>query len=213
VPPGPPVAIQENLFDESASSFDSSFTGIERIEVDAESWIDYGREWLRGSDRLFGEILKTQNWAQRKRWMYDKTVLEPRLTAYWDISSGSPLEPALLNEMRLCLSEKYGVSFDSAGFNLYRDGQDAVAWHADKIRKEIEDPVVALISVGDRRRLLLRPKGGGPSRAFLLGRGDLFVTGGKTQRKWEHTVPRVAHAGPRISIAFRHGMETRAYGA
>src|SRR5262249_1620419 len=145
--------------------------------------------------------------------MYDKTVLEPRLTAHWNLSSGSPLEPPLLDEMRVCLSRKYGVPFDSAGFNLYRDGQDAVAWHADKIRKEIEQPVVALISLGERRRLLLRPKGGGPSRAFLLGRGDLFVTGGKTQRKWEHTVPRVAHAGPRISIAFRHGMETRAYGA
>jgi alkylated DNA repair dioxygenase AlkB len=128
------------------------------------------------------------------------------------MDSGSPLEPELLEQMRLCLSAKYGVCFDSAGFNLYRDGQDAVAWHGDKISKEIAEPVVALISLGERRRFLLRPKGGGASRPFFLGRGDLFVTGGKAQRRWEHSVPRVAHAGARVSVAFRHGMVALAYG-
>ena len=144
--------------------------------------------------------------------MYERMVLEPRLTAYWQLDSGTPLDPPPLEEIRLALGSTYGVSFDSAGFNLYRDGQDAVAWHGDKIRKEIAEPVVALISIGERRRFLMRPKGGGRSTAFWLGRGDLFVTGGKAQRKWEHAVPRTAHAGPRISIAFRHGLDARAYG-
>jgi alkylated DNA repair dioxygenase AlkB len=97
------------------------------------------------------------------------------------------------------------------GFNLYRDGNDSVAWHGDKISAEIEEPVVALVSLGDPRRFLLRPAGGGKSRAFTLGRGDLLVTGGKTQRAWEHSVPKVAQAGPRISLAFRHGMDLAAY--
>lgn len=77
---------------------------------------------------------------------------------------------------------------------------------------EIEQPIVVLVSLGEPRRFLLRPKGGGRSRAFQLGRGDLLVTGGKTQRLWEHSVPKVAHAGPRISFAFRYGMNPRAYG-
>jgi len=35
----------------------------------------------------------------------------------------------------------------------------------------------------------------------------LLVTGGKCQRLWQHSVPKVATAaGPRISLAFRHGM-------
>jgi alkylated DNA repair dioxygenase AlkB len=200
------------LFAVEQLAFDSSFSRVERIKLDEESWLDYAQEWVRGSDDLFEAVLKARNWAQRTRWMYDKNVLEPRLTAYWGRGTAVPLEPRLLEEMRACLSERYGVDFDSVGFNFYRDGRDAVAWHGDKIRKEISEPVVPLVSLGERRRFLIRPKAGGSSRVFFLGRGDLLVTGGKTQRTWEHSVPRVAHAAPRISIAFRHGMDSRAYG-
>jgi alkylated DNA repair dioxygenase AlkB len=207
-----PISVQESLFDAEQPAFDSSFSRVERIPLDEESWLDYCQEWVRGSGQLFDAVLKTRNWAQRTRWMYDKSVLEPRLTAYWGLGTAAPLEPRLLEEMRACLSERYGVGFDSVGFNLYRDGRDAVAWHRDKIRKEISEPVVPLISLGERRRFLIRLRGGGSSRVFFLGRGDLLVTGGKTQRNWEHGVPRVAHAAPRISIAFRHGMDSRAYG-
>ena len=110
------------------------------------------------------------------------------------------------------MSERYGVVFDSIGFNLYRDGEDSVAWHRDRLSEEIEEPIVALVCLGERRKFLLRPRGGGPSRALQLGRGDLLVTGGKTQRHWEHSVPKVAHAGPRISLAFRYGMDPSVYG-
>ena len=69
----------------------------------------------------------------------------------------------------------------------------------------IDDPFVAIVSVGEPRRFLLRPGTSGKSRALLLGGGDLLVTGGSCQRTWQHTVPKVAKAGPRISITFRHG--------
>ena len=69
--------------------------------------------------------------------------------------------------------------------NLYRDGTDSVAWHRDRIPTEIADPVVALVSLGEPRKFLLRPRGGGQSRAFRLGQGDLLVTGGQTQRRFE----------------------------
>jgi alkylated DNA repair dioxygenase AlkB len=111
--------------------------------------------------------------------------------------------------MRLILSDRYGVTIDSVGFNLYRDGKDSVAWHGDRIAREIAEPVVALVSLGEPRSFLLRPRGGGRSRRFLLGGGDLLVTGGRTQRDWQHSVPKVASAGPRISLAFRHGLERR----
>jgi alkylated DNA repair dioxygenase AlkB len=143
--------------------------------------------------------------------MYDQTVQEPRLTAPWSAASGEPLTPPILEEIRLALSQRYEREFDSVGFNLYRDGRDSVAWHADHIRKEVEDPIVALVSFGEPRKFMLRPKDGGASRSFLLGRGDLLVTGGKTQRTWEHSVPKVAKAGPRISLAYRHDMDPSAY--
>jgi alkylated DNA repair dioxygenase AlkB len=143
--------------------------------------------------------------------MYDRRVKEPRLTAPWNVRSGEELQPPILEHIRVVLSRRYERTFDSIGFNLYRDGNDSVAWHGDKIRAEVEDPIVALVSLGEPRKFLLRPKGGGRSRAFMLGRGDLLVTGGKSQRTWEHSIPKVAKAGPRISIAFRHGMDPAVY--
>jgi len=207
------AAFQPSLFGGDEVSYDPSFGELRRIDQDERSWIDVLPGWVRGADALFDRILTSRDWAQQMRRMYDGRVLEPRLTAPWSLGSRGPLEPPVLEEIRRCLSARYGVSFDSVGFNLYRDGRDSVAWHSDKIRKEIEEPIVALVSLGEPRKFLLRPKGGGRSTPFQLGRGDLLVTGGQAQREWEHCVPKVAHAGPRISLAFRQGMDQRAYGA
>jgi alkylated DNA repair dioxygenase AlkB len=207
-----PPTFQPTLFDAVEPDFDRVFSQLERIHLDDFSWIDYAPSWVAGSDVLFERILSSRQWSQRTRYMYTKRVREPRLTSSWNLHSGVPLAPAIVEDLRASLSARYGVVFDSIGFNLYRDGEDSVAWHGDRILAEIEDPVVALVCLGERRKFLLRPRGGGRSRAFELGRGDLFVTGGKTQRAWEHCVPKVAQAGPRISLAFRYGMDPRAYG-
>ncbi len=207
-----PVPFQPTLFDAEEPSFDASFRGLERLQLDEASWLDYVPGWVRGSDRLFATVVEARRWDVRTRWMFDRKVEEPRLTSPWSAGSGVPLEPAVVDEMCRSLGERYGVAFDSAGFNLYRDGRDGVAWHGDKIVKAIAEPIVPLVSLGEPRTFLLRPRGGGRSRAFRLGRGDLLVTGGTTQRAWQHSVPKVAHAGPRISIAFRYGLHPRAYG-
>ncbi len=174
---------------------------IERIALDAECWVDHAAGWLPGADEVFAELVATATWAGRDRLMYGARVAEPRLTARWE--PGRPLPPALEGARR-SLSARYGVDFDSAGFNLYRDGADSVAWHRDRIPAAIARPVVALVSLGAPRPFRLRPRGGGRSVAFHLGHGDLLVTGGLTQRRWEHTVPKVRGAPPRISVAFRH---------
>jgi alkylated DNA repair dioxygenase AlkB len=37
-----------------------------------------------------------------------------------------------------------------------------------------------------------------------MGHGDLVVMGGSCQRTWEHAIPKVASAEPRIALMFRH---------
>lgn len=202
---------QPSLFDREPAAIDTSFATIKRIDLDERSWVDLAPGWVTGADALFASVLEGRDWSQRSRRMYDQKVREPRLVSPWFAASGKPLEPPILEDIRKALSERYEVDLDSVGFNLYRDGRDSVAWHGDKIKKEIEDPIVALVSLGHPRKFLLRPQGGGRSRAFLLGPGDLLVTGGATQRAWEHSVPKVAFAGPRISLAYRHGMDPVAY--
>ena len=204
--PSPEFVWQPSLLGAAEEpDIDRSFSGLRRIHLDEGSWVDHAPGWVSGADRLFEEVLFDRPWEQRSRRMYDQRVEEPRLTAPWNADSGRPLEPPILEEIRGVLSERYRRAFDSVGFNLYRDGRDSVAWHADRIAAEIEEPIVALVSLGEPRKFLLRPKGGGATRAFLVGHGDLLVTGGKTQRTWEHSVPKVSRAGPRISLAYRHG--------
>jgi len=199
---------QPSLFDALEPDIDRHFSRLERIELDDEAWVDHAPGWVLSPDGLFQQVVERREWGQRSRHMYDRKVLEPRLTSQWSKESNQPLVPALIETMRGVLSERYGIVFDSVGFNLYRDGKDSVAWHGDHIDKEIQHPIVVLVSLGQPRRFLLRPKGGGKSRMFSLGGGDLLVTGGQTQRTWEHSVPKMAKAGPRISVAFRHGLVT-----
>jgi alkylated DNA repair dioxygenase AlkB len=105
---------------------------------------------------------------------------------------------------RAALTRRYAVEFNSGWLNLYRDGRDSVAWHRDKIPLSNPYPWVGILSLGSQRRFLVRPRGGGASTRFDPAPGDLIVTGGLMQRRWEHTVPKVADAGPRISVTFRH---------
>lgn len=136
--------------------------------------------------------------------MYDREVDEPRLTAWWRTEYGRPEPIPILGEMRQALSTRYGERFDSIGFNLYRDRHDSVAWHGDRHRHVVNNPVVAIVSVGSARPLKLRPRGGGRSTVFNLGNGDLFVMGGACQHNWEHAVPKLGKpAGARLSITFR----------
>jgi alkylated DNA repair dioxygenase AlkB len=185
---------------------DPSFRGLERVRLDEVSWVDRCPGWLSGSDQAFEELLCDVVWSQRRRWMYDREVDEPRLTAWLNIDDPTSVRYPWLDDARAALSARYDVRFDSVGVNLYRNGADSVAWHRDRIPPEIVDPVVALVSLGEARTFLLRPQGGGRSRAFRLGHGDLLVTGGQTQRRYEHSVPKVKASGARMSLAFRHGV-------
>ena len=206
-PNAPDLAWQPSLWAEQSTCVDASFSGLERTHLDENSWVDYCPRWVSGSDRAFEEMLRNVAWSQRRRRMYDRVVDEPRLTSWQKIDEQASVSHEWLENARASLSDRYDVRFDSVGINLYRDGADSVAWHRDRIPAEIVDPVVALVSLGEPRTFLLRPLGGGRSRAFRLGRGDLLVTGGQTQRRFEHSVPKVKASGPRMSIVFRHGVD------
>ena len=196
---------QPSLFGVLDPEFDAACEGLTRIALDRSSWIDVARGWLVGSDAVFERLVASLPLRQRTNiQMYDRLVDEPRLSTWWRADAGLPEPLPILREMRNLFSRRYGRAFDSIGFNLYRDGNDSVAWHGDRHRREVTDPIVAIVSVGASRPLRLRSRGGGRSRSWDLGHGDLFVMGGACQHDWEHTVPKVRHAEPRLSITFRH---------
>jgi alkylated DNA repair dioxygenase AlkB len=196
---------QTSLLGGIAPAFDAGFRELRRCPLDATSWVDHAPGWLSGSDQLFDELATTLPFRQRTGVrMYDQIVDEPRLSAWWRVESGEPEPVSILRDVRLLLAERYAEPFDSIGFNLYRTGDDSVAWHGDRHRHIVTNPVIAIVSLGAPRPLRLRPRGGGRSLSWNLGNGDLFVMGGACQHDWEHTVPKVrVTTGPRMSVTFR----------
>ena len=202
----PPLAWQGSLFDDPAGD-GLSFDRLVRHRLDERSWLDEVPGWLPDHGELFDLLLGSAPWRQRERRMYERTVLEPRMVAGWSGDSLAEL-PTRLEQLRAALSVHYGVQFDSVLVNLYRDGRDGVAWHGDTVRKTMHDPLVATVSLGERRRFLLRPGSSGPAtRTFTPGGGDLLVMGGACQHDWQHTVPKTARAGARMSVTMRHSAE------
>jgi alkylated DNA repair dioxygenase AlkB len=192
------VTWQPSLLAVDAPDFDPSLAGARRRFLGQGAWIDVVPGWVTGADALFDEVHRTAPWKAYERPMYERIVDVPRLEARsW---SG---RPSLLDRMARCLGARYGVELPAISANLYRDGRDSVAWHGDRIGRVRADAVVAILSLGSARTLLLRPSGGGPSIAFPMRSGDLLVQGGTCQRTFEHSVPKRAHAGPRISVMFR----------
>ena len=180
------------------TGFDPSFDGARRRFLGKGAWVDVVAGWVRGADALFEQVLAVADWKHRTRTMWERVVDEPRLTTgSWD----DPPEP--MPAMAAALSGRYGLDLSAVSANLYRDGADSVAWHGDTSGRRREATVVAIVSLGDPRRFLLRPKGGGSSLRFLPAHGDLVVLGGTCQRTFEHAVPKCAAAGSRISVMFR----------
>jgi alkylated DNA repair dioxygenase AlkB len=202
------VALQGSLFDTvDEVGLRSLGAQVRRTTLAHGAWIDLRQGWLTGADELFSRLAREVPWHAERRHMYDREVDVPRLLSFYD--EHDQLPDPILAQARSALSHKYarqlGEPFRTAGLCYYRDGRDSVAWHGDTIgRGSTEDTLVAIISVGTPRTLLLRPRSGGPTLRYLLGHGDLLVMGGSCQRTWEHAIPKTAKpVGPRISIQLR----------
>lgn len=200
--------VQTNLFDRVVDAPELGMLGstVERRELTDGAWVDLRPGWVSGSLDLFDRLRDEVPWRAEERQMYDRVVAVPRLVSTYHERDTWP-DP-LLARARDALSEHYRdelpPGFATAGLAFYRDGSDSVAWHGDRIgRGRSQDTLVAIVSLGDVRTLALRPRGGGTSLRFTLGSGDLLVMGGSCQRTWEHAVPKVRAAGPRMSVQFR----------
>lgn len=202
-------AYQPSMFDAMADSWELAplADGLTRRQLTRGAWVDHLTSWMSGSDTVLRTLLDEVEWRAERRTMYDNEVDVPRLLRWFGPDETLP-HPAL-TAARDVLNDHYagelGEPFVSAGMCLYRDGRDSVAWHGDTIGRGAKiDTMVAILSLGSPRALMLRPRGGGGSLRFPLGHGDLIVMGGSCQRTWEHAIPKTARpVGPRVSVQFR----------
>ncbi len=177
---------------------------VKRVDLGDEAWVDTMTGFVRGGDTLLDTLATAVPLSTGRRPMYDNMVDIPRLSGHLTTDVVGSAEP-LVNDIAAMLGDRYQKAFTRVGINLYRNERDSVAWHADKIGRVMHQPIIGLVSLGAARPFLLRPLGGGPSRRFVLGSGDLLVMGGTCQHRFEHAVPKLARpTPPRLSLTFRH---------
>ncbi|WP_338889747.1 alpha-ketoglutarate-dependent dioxygenase AlkB [Rhodococcus sovatensis] len=200
------IEVQGSLFTDEDSDLGHLGASVTRRELSRGAWVDVRPGWASSVD-LFDRLVGDVDWRAERRQMYDRVVDVPRLVRFYSETERWP--NAALIDAKTALDAHYrqelGEEFATAGLCYYRNGSDSVAWHGDNIgRSATEDTMVAIVSLGATRQLMLRPRGGGPSLKFTLGHGDLIVMGGSCQRTWEHAVPKSTRAtGPRVSVQFR----------
>ncbi|MFI5046179.1 MAG: alpha-ketoglutarate-dependent dioxygenase AlkB [Acidimicrobiia bacterium] len=136
-------------------------TAFERRNLAHGAWIDVARGWLAGADEVLDALVDTVPWRRGRRRMYERVLDDPRLSHWY--RADDPLPHPVLTEVGGALAARYGVTFGAVGLNYYRDGCDSVAPHADRELRDLDDTLVAVLTLGSRRPFLVRPTTGGPS--------------------------------------------------
>jgi len=167
------------------------------------------------SDRYFRLLQERVAWKQERIAIFGRDVAMPRLTAwYGDVGASytysglrndpSPWTPEL-SELRDAVAARLRHRFNSVLLNRYRSGRDGVSWHSDDEPELGDEPVIASLSFGATRRFLLRDRSTRERAASLeLEHGSLLVMRGRSQRVFQHCVPKDPRAtGERINLTFR----------
>ena len=164
------------------------------------------------ADTAFATLRDGVDWHANRRVMYEREVDVPRLTAHFSLEhvrDGAEgigaSAAAALHEAAERVGVALGTRFNSVGLNFYRDGNDSVAPHNDRLQDLVEGEPIALLSLGGMRRMQIRSKRPGePSVPIDLEAGSLLVMSYASQLHYTHGVAKTrAKVDPRISIALR----------
>jgi alkylated DNA repair dioxygenase AlkB len=179
--------------------------GPQLLLDDASGRIEYrpGALDAATADAWFATLQRDIPWRSERRLMYERELDVPRLMASYRLAD--PALPATVRDAAALASEAFGVAFNAVGLNLYRDADDSVAPHNDRLGDLVEGHPIVLLSLGAARRMEIRAKR--PPRRLLrleLEPGSLLLMDYATQLHYDHGIPKEkAPVGPRISLAFR----------
>ncbi|HSD05710.1 alpha-ketoglutarate-dependent dioxygenase AlkB family protein [Flavobacterium sp.] len=161
------------------------------------------------SDRYYNILLNNTVWREYDMPMYDKIVTAPRMVAWYDDSDfilGKSNWPKELRTIKSKVENETKIYFNAVLLNLYRNGNDGVAWHSDKTKSLNKDMNIASVTFGETRMFRLRHKflKQLPHLEIPLHHGSFLLMAGKTNSFWEHQVPKTSkEVLPRINLTFR----------
>jgi len=202
-------------------AFESS--SIEHLPIaDADISLYHQVELGQSYEELLHELINITAWRQEEITLYGKAHRQPRLSAWYGDResiysySGIMLQPQPWNQTLLNLKagveSLLGRSFNSVLLNYYRDHRDGMGMHSDDESELGKQPVIASLSLGEERTLLLKHryrKDLGTLKLPLLS-GSLLVMKGDTQSYWKHGITKQNHpCGPRVNLTFRTIFENQ----
>ena len=177
------------------------------------------RGWLVDPAGWLRLLRQATPWQQPTISLYGRQGPIPRLScwvadphqAYGYSGLKQPPQPwtpplvRLRREIEAQLALAPGHEFNGVLLNYYRDGRDAMGWHADDEPELDPESPIASLSLGASRTFRLRPRGGaGQPLNLELADGDLLVMDPPTQVHWHHALPRrLRLREPRLNLTFR----------
>jgi alkylated DNA repair dioxygenase AlkB len=167
-------------------------------------------------DDLLNRLIHSTRWRSEKIVVWGRSHVQPRLISWYGDKgksysySGVDLEPLPWTQSLLALKARTeavaGTSFNSVLLNYYRDNNDSMGLHSDSERELGDKPIIASLSLGDRRTLIFKHKTriDLPTVKIPLESGSLLLMKGDTQTYWKHGINKESRpCGPRINLTFR----------
>lgn len=162
------------------------------------------------ADLYYEHLLNATPWREYQMPMYDKVVTAPRMVAWYgkakETGGGALPWTRELLEIKYKVEQETGQQFNAVLLNLYRNGNDSVAWHSDKEHLIGQNPSIASVTFGQTRPFRLRHKviNSIGQLEIPLYHGTLLLMSGTTNTFWEHHIPKSAKEMlPRINLTFR----------
>ena len=167
------------------------------------------------ADQLLYTLSHDIAWKSERIKLYGKYHSIPRLTAWYGDPgkiyrySGIKAEPnpwtGTLAAIKHSIESLCRTRFNSVLLNLYRKGSDSVSWHSDNEPELGANPIIASVSLGQKRKFQLKHKcNKALKQSIVLTHGSLLIMRGETQKNWLHRLPKSSCAmAPRINLTFR----------
>lgn len=172
--------------------------------------------WLSEQDacRYFKTLREEILWEQGSIKLFDKTIQEPRLSAWYGDAnaiysySGKTMQPhpwtPLLAELKTSVEAHTKTRFNSVLLNYYRNGSDSMGMHSDDEVELGPKPSIASVNLGASRQFDLKHKTLGLKKSINLAHGSLILMSGQMQKFWKHGIPKQKEIEEaRINLTFR----------
>jgi alkylated DNA repair dioxygenase AlkB len=165
---------------------------------------------------LLHNLIADIPWRAEEIVLWGKRHMQPRLIAWFGDEgttytySGIRMQPLAWTDtlcaIRTEVERATFREFNSVLVNYYRDQNDSMGFHSDDEPELGPRPVIASVSLGERRTFILKHKARKDLKPVRvpLESGSLLLMQGDTQHHWKHGILKQREpCGPRVNLTFR----------